>query len=131
MFDFITPGRAAAVLLANTLVWKLYMALVWRLGKISQARTKEEIANIKASSRVVNDSSAQLNEAEWTPPLLAALLFLAVRGASAPVASGLAVYGSVAYPVLRILVSNRLAPLGSIPRFVALGMLTLAVYNAL
>ena len=125
----LTPGNAAVVLLVNSLAWKLYMAAVWH-DKINKAKDAAEVATIKGSAAFINSSSAQLNEAEWTPVLLAPLLFLALKGAKAPVASALAAFGSVMYPTARIVIGG-FAPLGAGPRFLALGMLSYAVYGAL
>ena len=82
-------------------------------------------------------SQAQLNEAEYTGPLLAGLLFLSAKGAAAPLASTLAVVGQVSYYWLKALVGNSFeggidpppyAP-GAIMRYVSMGMIAIEIYT--
>jgi hypothetical protein len=100
-------------------------------------KSDAEITVIKASKEFQTSHSAQLNEAEWTPVLLAPLLFLAAKGVPAPIASSLAVAGSVIYPVARIFLGSAgtsegapLAREGALARVASLGMLAFAVYKA-
>ena len=103
------------------------MIVSWR-SKLS-GKSDAEVAKIKASKEFVNDHAAQLNEAEWTSPLLAGLLFLAAKSAPAPIASTLAVFGSVLYPVSRIHLGNAATPLGAVSRIAALGAIAFAIYK--
>ena len=73
---------------------------------------------------------AQLNDAEYAGPLIAALLFLELKGVAAPVGATLVAFGAVAYFWGQVLTRNRLAqPLGGGPRYVGMGCLTYALYG--
>ena len=93
-------------------------------------KSDAEITVIKASKEFQTSHSAQLNEAEWTPVLLAPLLFLAAKGVPAPIASSLAVAGSIIYPVARIYLGGAGTREGALARVGSLGMLAFAVYKA-
>lgn len=93
-------------------------------------KSDAEIAAIKVSKEFQTAHSAQLNEAEWTPVLLAPLLFLAAKGVPAPIASSLAVAGSVVYPFSRIYLGGVGTREGALARVGSLGMLAFAIYKA-
>jgi len=70
----------------------------WRLGN-----PDGEVGNPKFD----NARKAQLNEAEWSPLLMAGLMIMHVRGDKAPcIAAGLAAFGSVWYLWSRIILQE-------------------------
>ena len=86
--------------------------------------------------------AVQLNEAEYAGPFAAALLFLEAKGAVAPIASGLAVFGQLAYYWPRVFMANSSkSQIGgfnngfpfyvpaAVARYIALGMLTYKIYG--
>jgi len=86
--------------------------------------------------------AVQLNEAEYAGPFAAALLFLEAKGAVAPIASGLAVFGQLAYYWPRVFMANSSkSQIGgfnngfpfyvpaAVARYVSLGMLTYKIYG--
>ena len=79
---------------------------------------------------------------EYAGPFAAALLFLEAKGAVAPIASGLAVFGQLAYYWPRVFMANSSkSQIGgfnngfpfyvpaAVARYVALGMLTYKIYG--
>ena len=108
------------------------MMAAWRRQLLN--KSDAEASAIKASPKYLTDHSAQLNEAEWSAPLLAATLYLAVKGVPAPIASTLAVVGSIIYPVSRIHLGEimpKITAIGAVGRLVGMGMLTYAVCKTL
>ena len=106
-------------------MWKFYVIINWRSKMLGKSQA--EVEKVKASPGFLNDHAAQLNEVEWTSALLPPLLFLAAKGEAAPVASTLAVAGSVLYMLLRL---SKLAPVPAVlMRAVALGTLGVRVYT--
>ena len=86
--------------------------------------------------------AVQLNEAEYAGPFAAALLFLEAKGAVAPIASGLAVFGQLAYYWPRVFMANASkSQIGgfnngfpfyvpaAVARYVSLGMLAYKIYG--
>jgi hypothetical protein len=108
------------------------MMAAWRRQLLNKSDAEASV--IKASPKYLTDHSAQLNEAEWSAPLLAATLYLAVKGVPAPIASTLAVVGSIIYPVSRIHLGEimpKITAVGAMGRLVGMGMLTFAVFKTL
>ena len=105
------------------------MIAAWR-SKLS-GKSDAEASVIRASPKYITDHSAQLNEAEWSAPLLAATLFLAAKGVPAPIASTLAVVGSIVYPVSRIHLGGKITPIGAVLRLAGMGALTYTVFKTL
>lgn len=84
----LSPLCSASIIFANSILGKSYMTS-WRLGN-----PDGEVGNPKFD----NARKAQLNEAEWSPLLMAGLMIMHVRGDKAPcIAAGLAAFGSVWY----------------------------------
>ena len=88
----ITPGFAAVIILAHTLLTKSMMTMIWR-GPGSKADRagfpnwmgyKAELEKIPLYNIMC---AVQLNEAEYAGPFAAALLFLEAKGAVAPIAT--------------------------------------------
>lgn len=158
----LTSGSAGVALLVNSMFWKIReylrprvvqprsaaltlplfatphpgpladMMAAWRRQLLN--KSDAEASAIKASPKYLTDHSAQLNEAEWSAPLLAATLYLAVKGVPAPIASTLAVVGSIIYPVSRIHLGEimpKITAIGAMGRLIGMGMLTYAVCKTL
>lgn len=143
----ITPGFAAVIILAHTLLTKSMMTMIWR-GPGSKADRagfpnwmgyKAELEKIPLYNIMC---AVQLNEAEYAGPFAAALLFLEAKGAVAPIASGLAVFGQLAYYWPRVFMANASkSQIGgfnngfpfyvpaAVARYVSLGMLTYKIYG--
>ena len=121
MVFMLSPGLAASAILLNSAVAKFSMSILFRVPRKDDPKSKV----------YQNASRAQLNEAEYAPLFLAALLFLHAKGIDAPWASTLAVFGQIAYFWGRLATGKMLpfAPLGSTPRYIALFLLAHAVYS--
>ena len=140
----MTPGVAASLLLAHTAVTKLMMTLVWR-GPGSKAQSipgwKNNWFSVKDKLQKVPGfqimSGAQLNEAEYSPLFISALLFCSAKNIHVPVAGTLAVFGQVMYFWPRVLLAsdqnyNNGFPYyvpGALARYASLFMLAWAIYQ--
>ena len=176
----ITPGFAAVIILAHTLLTKSMMTMIWRgpgskADRVRRAPQRPPRSLRAQASRApcaqANEPclrprqagfpnwmgykaelekiplynimcAVQLNEAEYAGPFAAALLFLEAKGAVAPIASGLAVFGQLAYYWPRVFMANSSkSQIGgfnngfpfyvpaAVARYVALGMLTYKIYG--
>ena len=90
----LTLMNSASIIFANSLLGKAYMSFGWRA-----AGPKGEPGN----PAFENAHRAQLNEAEWSPLLIAGLLCLRAKGETAPIAATIAAAGSVGYLWVRCL----------------------------
>ena len=124
--EHVNSGTAAFVILVNALASKVFMTVAWR-SKL-EGKSTQQVKNIKESPEFIADHSRQLNEAEWAPLMLAAFCYLNLKGVSAPVASGLAMFGCPWY-----MWGGKIIPksgiLGAIGRYAALGMLCWEFYK--
>lgn len=87
------PKFAATIVAASSFAAKFYMSAAFR-GKMNGP--KAETQKVLASKAFKNASAAQLNDAEYAPWLLAALLYFDATNASGTavsLASGFAAYG--------------------------------------
>lgn len=144
MLGSLSCGKAALILFGNTLAGKFYMTLVMRVGKVmltvmpgpadlgftattEKAKKMEEINKAKAFEAV---SKAQLNEAEYSGPLIAVCLFLEAKGVESPIGCGLVVFGAIAHLWAQILFKTRAAqPLGALPRYAGMACLLYSLYG--
>lgn len=96
-------------------------------------QSKEAQKKILDGSEWKNVSSAQLNEAEWTPYLAVLLFYLHSKGVSAVVPATTCAVGQVVYFWGRAFTGTPMpcAPMGALPRYVATGALLFAVYGTL
>jgi len=108
----------ACGILANTYVAKLYMSFGIRIsGKIG-------------TDEGANASKAQLNEAEYSGPFLAALLYLSAKGVECSYGGVIALLGQVVYTWSRIF-GLPIFPIGALTRYIALPMLITSIYKTL
>jgi hypothetical protein len=123
----MNSGQAAFIILANTLAAKLYMSVVWR-GKLLKAKP-DDAKKIRDGEDFKNDSTSQLNEAEYAPLFIAVFLFLFSKGITATNASMLASFGCPFYVWSRIFIKGRIAALGAVARYASLAMLCVELYK--
>ena len=140
----LTCGQSACIIFGNCLAAKLFMTTFVRIPAMMKlvpmpadlsAHSTTEVAKKLDLATYQNNvfqffHRAQLNDAEYAGPLIAALLFLELKGVAAPVGATLVAFGAVAYFWGQVLTRNRLAqPLGGGPRYVGMGCLTYALYG--
>jgi len=110
MVFMLTPLCSASVVFTNSLIGKAYMTARWR-GNPDGA---------PGNPVYENDHKAQLNEAEWSPLLIAGLLCLHAKGDKVPtIAAGLCAFGSIWYLWSRILLVAKAEPGPVLPGGVA------------
>ena len=140
----LTCGQAAFLIFCNCLAAKLYMTLVVRGGLLMKVMPMPEDLTFTSSTekaKKMNEGMAkdvftwthraQLNEAEYSGPLIAVLLFLESKGIASPMACKLLVFGAFAHFWVQVLSKHRLAqPLGGLPRYIGMGLLANALYGA-
>ncbi len=143
-YSFMTPGLAGTILLGHTTLVKVMQTALWRgpgskaaaLGADNWMQVKDKLEKEPLYQIM---SAVQLNEAEYAGPLCAALFFLSTKNADVSLAASLAVFGQIEYYWTRVFLANKknfnngfpyYVP-GAIARYVAMGMLTYACYNAL
>ena len=140
----LTPGVAGAVLLGHTALTKIMMTLIWR-GPGSKAERIPGFENnwfsvkdkIKKVPGYAIMSGTQMNEAEYAPVLISALLFCSLKNIDVPLASTLAVFGQIMYFWPRVLLAspsnfNNGFPFyvpGALARYASLFMLAWAIYQ--
>jgi uncharacterized membrane protein YecN with MAPEG domain len=80
-----------------------------------------------------NASKAQLNEAEYSPLLLAMLLYLHSKGVAAPLASTAVAFGQIFFFWGRIITGKALpfSPIGALPRYIGMVALIYEVFKTL
>ena len=127
MVFMLTPLGASSVIFANSIVGKAYMTGRWRLSNPDGA---------PGNPVFENDCKAQLNEAEWSPLLVAGLLCSHVHGNKAPaVAATLCATASVWYLWSRILLVAKngtpVVVVGGIARYIGGTLLALQLIKAL
>jgi uncharacterized MAPEG superfamily protein len=127
MSYFLSSGQAAVIVLANALVSKMYMTVAFRF-KIAAAK-KAGRKDIIDGADYKTASSAQLNDAEYSPIFLATLLYLHSQNNAAPVASTLAAFGCVAYVWAKIYLPFPSQSIGACARYVSMGMICMELYK--
>lgn len=95
MLGFLNSGTAAIIVLSNNYLAKFYLTAAWRLKQVAGGTKKAKA--ITESAEFQKISRAQLNESEWAPSIVAALLFLHFKGIDAPLASTLVGVGCPLY----------------------------------
>ena len=140
----LSCGQAAFLLFCNCLAAKLFMTTVVRGGLLmkvmpmpgdlaftSTTEKAKKMADGMAKDVFTYSHRAQLDEAEYSGPLIAVLLFLESKGIEAPMACKLLVFGAFAHFWLQVLTQHRLAqPVGGLPRYVGMFCLANALYGA-
>jgi len=116
----LSPLGSASVIFANAFLGKAYMTFIYR------ATNPDGLPGNKIFE---NAHKSQLNEAEWSPYLIAGLLCLHVQCGNDPtVAASLAAFGSVWYLWMRLILVKKGADLivlpGGFSRYIAAGMIT-------
>ena len=137
MVFMLRSGLAAAALVGHACLTKLSMTLIFRLKTTMKATPKAEVDKITSSTFYKRWHATQLNEAEYAPLLVAALLFLASKGVDAPIASTLAAVGQITYFWLRGLIGHYheggMDPPPYVPsalaRYAGLGMIAFEVFK--
>ena len=121
--DFLPSCKAAGTIIAaSSFAGKFYMSFAWR-SKMPPGTPEEKVKEIKASPAYVNQSAAQLNDAEYAPWLMASLFFLSSRGnetTATKTVAAIAAYGSVAYLWGRVAGVVPLAISGALSRYLAM-----------
>eukprot|EP00605_Chrysophyceae_sp_TOSAG23-4_P000223 GSChrysophyteH1.ASY1.ANO1.260.1 assembled CDS len=143
-FSFMTPGLGGVIILGHTAFTKMLQTILWRgpgskaaqLGADNWMQVKDKLEKEPLYQIM---SAVQLNEAEYAGPFCAALFFLSAKGVDAPIAASLAVFGQIEYYWTRVFFAKKsnfnngfpfYVP-GALARYAAMGMLTLACYNAI
>ena len=140
----LTPGVAAAILLGHTALTKMMMTIIWR-GPGSKSESipgwKNNWFSVKDQLKQVPGyqimSGAQLNEAEYAPVFISALLFCSAKNIDVPVAAPLAVFGQFVYYWPRVFLAgpknfNNGFPFyvpGALARYASMFMLAWAIYQ--
>ncbi|CAE7497088.1 unnamed protein product [Symbiodinium natans] len=122
-------GIAAVVVLANTVASKLYMSLAFR-ARLLSASSSEERKEILESIAFKNASSAQLNEAEYSPLFFAGLCFLKLRQRNCPLTALLGAVSGPTYMWGRVCIGRQGAVVGSLLRYTGLLLLLWNIYLA-
>ena len=143
MIGSLSCGKAALILFGNSLAGKMYMTLFARVKMMlkimpdpadlafgATTEKAKKMDEVVASPDFQGTSKAQLNEAEYSGPLIAVLLFLEAKGASSPIGCGLVVFGAIAHLWAQILLKTRAAqPLGALPRYAGVAILLYTLYG--
>ncbi len=125
---FLSSGQAASVIITNSLLGKFYMTGGFRL-RLVLAKDKREKNDILAGDSFQTAHAAQLNEAEWSPLLLAGLLYLSSKGIQAPAAATFSAVGSVLYLWAKVFFPFPSYLPGAVFRYLGLGLLCLEIYQ--
>ena len=142
LLSSMSPGLAGCILLGHTLICKMLQTFVWRgpgskaasLGADNWVKVKSQLEEIPMY-RIM--SAAQLNEAEYAGPLIAALFFCSAKNVDVGGAAFLAVFGQVGYYAPRVLFATESNCWNGYPfyvpsavsRYIAMGMLTFAIFK--
>ena len=78
----------------------------------------------------MSNPDAELNEAEYSGPFLAALLYLSAKGVECSYGGVIALLGQVVYTWSRIF-GLPIFPIGALTRYIALPMLITSIYKTL
>eukprot|EP00603_Paraphysomonas_imperforata_P009221 CAMPEP_0114436036 /NCGR_PEP_ID=MMETSP0103-20121206/13202_1 /TAXON_ID=37642 ORGANISM="Paraphysomonas imperforata, Strain PA2" /NCGR_SAMPLE_ID=MMETSP0103 /ASSEMBLY_ACC=CAM_ASM_000201 /LENGTH=131 /DNA_ID=CAMNT_0001606207 /DNA_START=55 /DNA_END=450 /DNA_ORIENTATION=- len=130
MFAFFTAGQGAVLCLTNALFAKLYMTVFWRF-KIALSKDKKTLKDIRDSSAFKSASSYQLNEAEWAPLFVSALLFAHSHDMQVDQAATLAVVGSLWFFWGGVMFGFPFHVPGATMRYAALALLAHALFQKL
>ena len=132
-------GNAAVIVLAHTTLCKVLTTLIYR-AKITDGSTPaKEVEKVKNSLAYQRWCSAQLNESEYAPLFLGALLFLHSQNVSAPLTAFGCVFGQIGYFWCRALIGHPheggpIFPPPYVPsalaRYAALGSLAYMIFGA-
>ena len=98
MVGFGMPvGAAAAAILGNNMLAKLYMSFGMRAPVVfDKSKTEEEKDKTFASKAFSKVHKAQLNENEYAAPIAIPLIYLALKGVESPIGALLCVVSQVA-----------------------------------
>ncbi|KAL1524654.1 hypothetical protein AB1Y20_019541 [Prymnesium parvum] len=98
---------ASSIIFTNSMAGKAYMTFGFRAGGQDSGPAFERA------------HKAQLNEAEWSPILIAGLILLESKGQATPIAAALAAGGSVLYLWAKCAGLLQISPIGALARYFA------------
>ena len=114
----LNAGSSAVVIAVNCLFGKAFMSVFFRMRQMSGAvfggKKREEAKRMEDTPFYKFASRSQLNEAEWSAPSLAILLFLHSQNVEAKNAANLIAFGSIWFLWTRLLGGPKAVTVSSI-----------------
>jgi hypothetical protein len=129
VFDLFGTGWSlytAVALLGLQLVTGLMMSIRFRLGVISMPKDKYKELLDGKDFKVA--SATQLNNAEWTPSLVAGLLYLHSQGTGSNLLSLMVSFGSFGYVFWKLYTNGKPTPISASMRYMAFALMIYEIY---
>ena len=117
----------ACLHLGHSLALGVYMSLAFRVHVLLVGKDAFKALLDGKAFKVAH--AAQLNNTEWTPYYVVALLYLHTQGAGQAWVAYLSILGCVSYTASKIGLGGKPAPLSATARYLTMAALTWEVYQ--